>query len=335
MSQLQYSVVVVAVILGVRIGSVFNLGTTPESAAKGVLIVLATNVLLSQYFLLGAAGVRCAGRPAVEVAWGACSRLGEGAAVAAAVVFSSDIITAAAAVIVNRIVFTTALFWWLARLAPWLQLGTSASSPREIKRLFHPSVSYMLASIGGAFLIQGPVIVLALVSGPLQVVVFSTSRTLARLGASAANILNFSATAEYSRQFGLKNFGKFRKLLLVHLLAICVMTLAYVSGLEITGGVILRAWTHGKVDRQDPFFIVLVLSVGAEMVWSMLFVPISAINRHVGVSYVFVAICAVGLGGCYIADVKYGLTGVAFALLGVHVCMLAVVTSKLVKQNLR
>lgn len=64
----------------------------------------------------------------------------------------------------------------------------------------------MFATIGQVLLIQGPVVILGLIGTPLQVVVFSTSRTLARLGTSSANIFNYALTPEYSRLFGAASY---------------------------------------------------------------------------------------------------------------------------------
>ncbi|MGY2933670.1 hypothetical protein ACVWZ6_003272 [Bradyrhizobium sp. GM6.1] len=84
-----------------RISSIFTLVSTSDAPARSVLILLAVNVLLTQYQLLFASGLRCAGRPAEEVIWGASARLMEGVVTGIAAVLGEDLIAAASAVVAN------------------------------------------------------------------------------------------------------------------------------------------------------------------------------------------------------------------------------------------
>ena len=94
--------------------------------------------------------------------------------------------------LVNRLVFTAAIFVWLRSIAPWLRLGWSFCSLKEIKHLAHPSMSYMFIPIGTALLIQGPVVILGLISARRKLLY---SRL--RVRSQARNIDN-----EYDEFFG-------------------------------------------------------------------------------------------------------------------------------------
>ena len=71
---------------------------------------------------------------------------------------------------------------WLRRFAPWLNLGVRHASITEIKALLHPSIGFMLLPLSHTLLTQGPVLVLASFGSSRLVVLYSASRTLARLG---------------------------------------------------------------------------------------------------------------------------------------------------------
>lgn len=320
-------------IVSIRLGSIFALDPILESDAKLILFLFTLNIACFQYFQLLHAAARAAGKPAAETIWAASSRLGEAAVIAATALLGGDPVMAAIAMLVNRLVFTAAIFVWLQSIAPWLRLGWSFCSLKEIKHLAHPSMSYMFVPIGTALLIQGPVVILGLISSPAQVVVFSTSRTLVRLGTSAMNMLNFSLMPEYSRLFGMNNISRFFYILKIHLALVAMGTLIYVIFTIYAGNFIIERWTNGRVAAEEPFFTLLVFSVGAEMIWAALFVPLSSINRHVVVSDAFAVLSVIGIAACYVGATSHGLTGTALALLGAHVLMIAITSEQLIRKR--
>jgi O-antigen/teichoic acid export membrane protein len=320
-----------AAVFGVRLGSVFDLGVVSEIEAKLVLCFLAAQVLYHQYFMLLSAAARSVGRPAAEVYWMATSRLAFAVAAGLTAWSGRDLATTAAAGFSATVLFGTAFHLWLRNVAPWLSLGWTYGSRKEIARLLNPSVSYMFVSIAWAMMIQGPVVVLGLIAQPAAVVVFSTSRTLVRLGTSAASMLNSAVWAEYSRLYGLKSYALFGRMFRLVLALILAGVMVYVPVTILLGNLVLTFWTKGEVAVEQPFFTLLVLAVAAEMIWTTLFVPVAAINRHITISYTFAVLSMIGVAGCYVLGVPYALPGTAIALLAVNVVMIGVVIVQLVR----
>jgi O-antigen/teichoic acid export membrane protein len=323
--------VAVAAIFGVRLGSIFDLGEVPEMEAKLVLCILAVNVVYYQYFLLYCAGARSIGRPAAEVYWAGTARLAYALVLGITAWAGYGLAAAAAAGLVANVLFGIGFHIWLRNVAPWLSFGWTHSSRKEIKRLLNPSVSYMFVSVAWAMMIQGPVVVLGLIAQPAQVVVFSTSRTLVRLGTSATSMLNNAVWAEYSRLYGLKNHALFARIFRLVLAVTVAGVLVFIPATILVGNMILTVWTKGEVTVEQPFFTLLVLSVAAEMIWTTLFVPLAAINRHITISYTFAVLSTIGVGGCYVLGVPYGLPGTAIALIAVHLVMIGIVIVQLLR----
>ena len=68
--------------------------------------------------------------------------------------------------------------------------------------------------------------------------------------------------------------------------------------------------THDAVRVVQPFFLIVVFGVAAEMIWSALFTPIAAVNRHRGVTLGFVAVAGeAALALCHVLVGALGLTG--------------------------
>ncbi len=168
---------------------------------------------------------------------------------------------------------------------------------------------------------------------PLDVVIFSTCRTLARLGTTATNMVGAAIMPEYSRLFGLGNVSLFRRLIVLHFLAALAISVVYFIGLSVLGSWILAIWTKGKVLIQQPFFTLLLISVIFEMLWTTLFIPLAAINRHVVTAHAYgvLAFAAVVCG--YFLAASYGLTGVVAPLLVINVAMLLIAVAQLYRRS--
>lgn len=312
-------------LISIPLGAFFALDDVSETQAKLVLFLLAFNVILYQYFLLLSGGARAAGRPAAEVLLAGTARLSSGAATAAAALLGGDILVVAIIGLVNSVVFLGVIFFWLGSIAPWLRLGSTHASRLEVKRLLHPSISFMSQTLGQAFAISGPVIALGMVARPLDVVIFSTCRTLARLGTTATNMIGAAIMPEYSRVFGLSNFALFRRLVFLHFAASLIISGIYFLVLSLIGGWILSFWTKSQVQLEQPFFSLLLLSVVAEMLWTTLFIPLGATNRHVVTAHAYGALAFVAVVVSYFLAAPFGLTGVVLPLVAINVIM--VVTS--------
>jgi O-antigen/teichoic acid export membrane protein len=308
----------------VSLGTAFQIGSIDQSEATGTLWMLAGNVLIQQFMLLICAGFRGVGRPDSEVGWSATSRLGELFATACGALISNQVIVAAILVLVSRVTFTAIMYVMLVRRAPFLRLGVAKARFAEIKRLFHPSLSYTMWTAAGVLLLQGPIVVLATGMSPAVIATYSTSRTLTRLGISGINIFNFSVTPEYSRLFGERRFGEIRILLSYHLLLAAASIIGYAVFMALFGPTLMDWWMGGRIKAVEPLFAILVATVAAEMAWSVGFVAFSSINRHVGISYCYVALAVAVTATIYFFVHSLGVVGVAISVLLGQIAMLGI-----------
>ena len=79
----------------VPVSELLQIHVTKPGDAQTIILLLVSGMLLHHFFMLQAAAVRCVGRPALEVAWGATSRLFEVGAVSVVAVAGGDLVTAA------------------------------------------------------------------------------------------------------------------------------------------------------------------------------------------------------------------------------------------------
>lgn len=312
----------VVLVLLLDMGAWLGGGAVPIAAARATLLLLALNVLLYQIFLLVCAGIRSADQPASEATWAATARLGEGAAVALAALAGGGMVAAAAAMVALRLLFLTGAYRWLRARAPWLRLGWSHASRATLATLWYPAFGHAALPVGHALLIQGGVLIVGGVLGPAATILFSTARTVARLGAAGAGMVNNSVSAEFAVLAGAANSAGSDRLFRVHAATTLAMTGIYAVAVLVLGPWIIGWLTHGVVRVVQPFFLLMVGAVGAEMLWSALFTPIAAVNRQQGLAWAYLAVALAAFGAGYPLARQFGVAGVALALVGAHVAMI-------------
>ena len=168
---------------------------------------------------------------------------------------------------------------------------------------------------------QGPIILLGAVGTTTDTVLFSTTRTLVRVGTSAGNLINYSVAPEYSRLRGEGNEVGFARLSRLHLLITLGGIFLYGISMYWFAPAVMARWTHGSVSVLYPFFGLMLLAVAAETLWNCSITPLSSTNRHTKMSYLFVGLTfACSVLGWYLA-LQDGVTGIAVALVVLHIAM--------------
>lgn len=293
-------------------------------AARTTLLLLIANVLLYQLFLLVCAGIRSENRPASEALWAASARLLEGIAIAAAALAGGGLIAAAGAMLAIRLATLLAAYHWLRGLSQWLSLGIRHADRATLGGLWRPALAYMLLPLAQALLIQAPVLIVGGALGAVATVIFSTTRTVTRVGMAAINMVNNSVTSEYAALAGRGDRHGAARLLRAQAGVTAALTAAYALAVLVAAPVVLPLLTHGTVRPAYPFLPLLVAAVAAEMLWSALFTPVASVNRHGGVTVVFLLVATAALAGSAALAPVFGLSGIAAALLAGHVVMIPV-----------
>jgi O-antigen/teichoic acid export membrane protein len=311
-----------ALVFALDLPTLLGLDTVPAAAVRATLLLLALNVLLYQFFLLVCAGIRSENRPASEAMWAATARLGEGVAVATAALAGGGIVAAAAMMVAARLLFLIGGYRWLRARTAWLRLGWAHAERATLGRLWRPALAYTALPIGQALLIQGPVLVVGSVLGPAATVVFATSRTVARLGTAAIGMINNSVISEFAALAGAGDRRSAARLFRAQAGVTLLMTAGYMLAVTALAPMVLSLLTQGTVTVVQPFFLLLVCGVTAEMLWSALFTPVAAVNRHRGVTLAFAVLAVAAFGAAYPLAAWFGLAGIAAALLATHAAMI-------------
>ena len=286
------------VLMAWRIGWLARLSQGGEVAAA--IAWLAATAGLSQFFLLGCAGLRGIGRPAEEITAAATARIAEGMAVVTVALLGHGIASAAAAACLVRAVACGVLWWRLRRLAPWLRSGLRSGVPEarrdRLQLLASPALSYLLIPLAQAGLLHAPPLLLGLMSGPTGVALYAVTRTVARAGTTAATLVNHALVPEYSYAFGAGRAQRVAALIRLHQTLIGMGALAYAAVLAALGPMLIHWFSGGSVTAQSALLAAIGLSVLLEMGWTACLAPRAARNAHRRIALSAPLGAAVGLG---------------------------------------
>lgn len=210
----------------------------------------------------------------------------------------------------------TALMWtYLFRFAPDLRPGFRHARRSTVRRLAGPAVAFLAFPLGNAFSMQGMLLVVGALLGPVAVVTLSTLRTLLNAARKAMGMVNATVWPEISIAFGRRDLPLARVL---HRRACQIsfwVALLIVAMLALFGSQIVQMWTGGAVRVDDSFLYCMLLVLLANSLWFTSSVVPAAINRHQRMGLLFAIGTALSLVSAMALVQSLGLVGVAVSLL--------------------
>jgi O-antigen/teichoic acid export membrane protein len=284
-----------------------------------VLTFLSLYALLSLQADLTASGFRCQEAYARGMLLKNLVRLAETLTVTLLVAGSRPPVEAAAAYFAVRALGTVAMAWVLVRHSPWLRYGWQHADIESVRRLLRPAIAYLAFPAANALSLQGMVLMVGAVLGPIAVATFSTLRTLTRFGFQIMEAVKNSVWPELSAAYGAGDWVLARRLHRVACQVSLWSSLATVAFLGWSGEAILALWTHGRVMPDPPTFYWLLLVIAANSFWYTSSVVTIASNQHerIAVFYFFGASASLGLA--WVLMPYFGIRGAAMALLAIDV----------------
>jgi O-antigen/teichoic acid export membrane protein len=296
-----------------------NLSSMGISESRITLSLLSMYALVTLQAGLFIVGFRCDGSYAFGVLVDNLIRLTEFVAAMFAVALSARPMTIAAVLLVARILGAVVMGWLMLRKSPWLSEGFGRVRMASVRRLALPAVAFMAFPAGNALSLQGMVVVIGLVLGPVAVATFSAMRTLTRFALQIAETIKNGVWPELSAAYGAQNWNLARKLHRMACQASLLLSFAAVGFLFIAGGRLLTVWTHGRIVMDVSPFRWLLLVVIANSFWSTSSVVTMASNKHQRIAAAYFTATTAATLVAYLLLQRFGLSGAAMALLLVDI----------------
>jgi O-antigen/teichoic acid export membrane protein len=198
---------------------------------------------------------------------------------------------------------------------PWIEFGWKHARFSEVRRLARPAIAFMGFPVGNALNLQGTLLVVSYVLGPISVVVFSTARTISRGALQMVQMVNSTFEPELSISFGARKIDLTRTLHRRSCQLALIIAIVIVAGVMTVGPYVLHSWTGGHVPPSRGLLSILLLVVVIYSLWSTSSAVLTSTNQHQTLSLVYLVATSLTCIACYFFTLWKGLYGAAAALL--------------------
>lgn len=282
------------------IGHLVNSSLLEGRFAHLVLWLLIAETLIGQPNGVTHSGFRASGEEARHVSATCTLRLLQNICIWLAALSGGGPIVAAALFFGVRALGTLALAWYLTVRHRWLS-APSILVPGKLGSLAGPAIANLSFPIGQALNVQGMVLVIGSVLGPLSVVAFSTGRTMTRLAVQVVAAITNAVEPELARAHGARDSGLRTKLFLHSVRASLWLALGAAFVLATAGPYLLASWTRNQVASDFRTFGLLLLSAVTSVVWYAGMALLKSANRHLIASFLFLGGSLVSMLMAYVA----------------------------------
>ena len=287
-----------------------------RNETKLVVLLLVLSTLLSMQETLYQAAFRCVSKYVLGTFLKSLILLGSFLAVSGVVLFGGDVLLTAGVYFGVNAVGTLLLWIALKREVPWIRFGFEHARWATLKRLSGPAVSFLALPVGGVLNLQGMLLVVGHVLGPVAVVIFSTARMVSRVAIQFMNMISNTIWPEMSTAVGAEDWPLARA---IHRRA-CQISMvsgwAIVLAMAIVGPWIWRHWTLHAFPTDTVLLDLMLLLVVFSSLWLTSLTALAATNRHQRVAMVYLIVTSVSLAAAWALTRRFGLRGTAVALIG-------------------
>jgi O-antigen/teichoic acid export membrane protein len=220
----------------------------------------------------------------------------------------------------------TLLLWVaLKREVPWIEFGFQHARMTTLRRLTGPSVSFLALPIGLSLNLQGMLLVVGHVLGPVAVVIFSTARTVSRVAVQFMNMISNTIWPEMSTAVGAEDWPLARA---IHRRACQIsigIGLLIVIAMGTVGPWIWPRWTLHSFPTDTVLLDLMLLLVVFSSLWMTSMTALTATNRHQKVTVMYLIVTMASVGVAWVLASPFGLRGVAVALIGGEIVIASIV----------
>lgn len=183
----------------------------------------------------------------------------------------------------------------LKRKEPWVSIDIRLADYSIIRELANPSVAALGLTFATAISLQGMVLALGVVAGPVAVALFVATRTLSRVPLQLAGLILRPSIPELTRAITEKNYMLVKRLNRLNVLVALGVSIPFSLVVTFWGPAFLRILSDGVIDSTNVLFFFLCVAAVASAVWNGVSAPLIAMNLQSRFSYhyLFLSILAI------------------------------------------
>lgn len=304
-----------------------------ESKSAGIILaIFGMQVCFTFFQNCGVASFRGGGQYPYGALLNNLQRLVEILATVLSAWLGASPIVVALSVLIVRAIFVFVMFGQLSARFEWTKFVLSKDGLLVARRLVRPCLGYMALPASVAVSQSGSVMLIGYLFGPVQVIVFTAMRTLARLLIQLSTAINSPIVPEISSAYASKDMILVRKLHAGAMRAALLIGIFVGTSMVWLAPFIFDHWTKKNVAFDISLFMPLLAAVVVNMLWGTSAIVLLAVNLHTRFTIWSLILSIFGLVGCYvIAKISGSLDLAVCGLVWQELIMLFIVLGKSLK----
>jgi O-antigen/teichoic acid export membrane protein len=298
--------------------NLINVDITRHNELQKTAIFLTVSMLISFSGDLYGGRLRAANKAYISIAFGGVRPWFDFFALIITLRYSKNFDSLALAVTVSTLLylFVYQFFSWFVN--PEIKFKFKDINVSYIRRLFYKGFYFQLLSIGNSLLMQGNLLIVQLLLGPVEVVIFSTVRTLINSVNQAMGMINQITWPEFSYLFGSSDFVRAARLHRIGSLISASIAIVGFIVLSLVGTFFIQWWTKGAVHIQEHLLIIFLLVIPLTASYACSCAVLAACNKHEGLAISYLIGTVLSLISCYLLTLIFGIEGAALSLVVVN-----------------
>lgn len=242
----------------------------------------------------------------------------------------------ALAILISHIIFFTFYAIISNKVMPSLKFSTKFIRTNTFKELFKKGIAFQAFPLGSALSIQGNILIIQILLGPVSVALYSTIKTITNIVKQLIDVINESSWSELSYLIGSRDYKNAIK---VHRYGLAISIWVSFLGmgfLVLFGEFIYNLWTGNKIDMPLKLFLLMLLPIPLNALWNTSSVVLMASNLHEKLAVRYSIYSIIAFVFAWVLTYYFQLEGTAISLLVLEVLLVPYVIKssiKLTKDN--
>ena len=241
---------------------------------------------------------------------------------------STSLSSLAFSVLCSNVIYVLIKHWLSFSVLPVLSFSLQDIDRSKFKNLLKNGIAFQAFPLGNALLLQGSILIIQMVLGPVAVALFATARTLVRTVNQSMDIINQSIWPQVSILFGLNNSQKLIKLHRKAVISTFIIALIGTLFLIFFGKFIYEKWLGASLHLPQQLLMIFLCSIPLNGIWQASSVIHMACNKHEGTAKRFLLCTIASAIACYLFSLYMGIEGAALSTILVDVLMIPYVLNR-------
>lgn len=183
------------------------------------------------------------------------------------------------------------------------------------KSFIKPSLHFFVIQIGQALSVQGMILIVSMLLGAAQVVLFSTLRTMVHVLKQMLGLIIHTAWPEITRLDTHGNRDRLFFLFRVIFRSTLVLTGLSMIFFHFLGQAVYDFWMGGQVEYSRELMDLLLIYIFLQVFWTACGNILMAVNNHQKMAKIVSIASAATIGTAYVGGLFYGLYGVILGMI--------------------